>query len=633
MPDNKTLIEVIVKESGDVEFRKVRDGLKGLDDQTKKSDKSFGSGRESLRGFVGGMFVASGALEQFTGVAAKGSDELQLLSRVSQTAMVALSTGNIPLALLGSGIGFIISKMEQERAESEALMKPSKDLTQEIYALGDAHDALGKLIASVLNLTGKEADAVSKAAQSYQELRDPLEKVSALRLRMIETGKELAKAEVMITSATINNDVVSLNQANEMRDKAKQKLIDLTNEYVNSRESIQQQSDALNEQSRQFGILKGNAASMVSEMSNYRKQVDQINKEHKDYLKQYTKDWDTAEKDAKAARIKSQGDTEKSIEKINEDLTRQFSEMNYQRNLNARELAKQQQSIEEDAAKSSLAIKQGLERDLQKLDEDFGLTLQADHTERELETIKAAQDEKREELKTAASERLKEIEEARVERQGELEERKRQAAEAFEHQRGLAIEAADRQIEAQREASREQIKAINEALEKQKDALKEQHDKEAENYASSKKEASANHLERMKQLVDTRTEQQRLNDVTALLGKDGGIWDMAINKVLLYNRLINGPPLRNLEIPSSNFPGGGRKFQGGTDFRVPSGFPSDTFPFMAWLSSGERLRVTPSGGGTGGGGNVYNIYLQDSHDPTANAYAIHERILRSESQR
>lgn len=65
----------------------------------------------------------------------------------------------------------------------------------------------------------------------------------------------------------------------------------------------------------------------------------------------------------------------------------------------------------------------------------------------------------------------------------------------------------------------------------------------------------------------------------------------------------------------------------GLDFKVPPGFPNDSYFLPLAVTSGEQVNVTPAGaGGAGGGGNIIHIHVNGTGDPDLVANRVMQKL-------
>ncbi len=495
---------------------------------------------------------------------------------------------------------FVISQGDQNRAV-EAGRNVMRMIAPEIWARYEAESALNEKIA--------EGAALQERARLTDIYRKSILQAADEQERFIEA---IQKADAGLTQ--------SLAKLEQQYSEAQRRA---GLDRIRIEQDTAERLGAINAQlAERIGSIQENLVQQIGDIE------EQAGQAKSDAYEKYARDVSELNRDlVKAAeenthkRVKLEADAAEEIEQINSDL------------------ADTLQGISRDAAQSEATAKTWAE--VQRI--------RRDASAREKEAAdKAAKARTEAEAKKRAA-------------LDELAERKRQQDEEFQHRRALLDEeynrqntvrdrelreqiaraqrTANEQIEQARKTAAEQqrqteqtkqkqIEAINQQLAEQRRATNIQRDEQIAATQAAKDAETRAYEKRMKQLQDTRDENQRLAD--AMIALAGPAWEPWLAQAREYTNIVSNiptppsPPSYNQQWQSGYRPGGW--YASGLDAVISQ-------PTLIGVGErgAERVTVTPLTGASNSGQKAdaraiqfYNCVFRDAQD----VYAALDRYER-----
>ncbi len=550
---------------------------------TRREFSQTGSAAVFALSAIGGKAVEANA--QLAGVVGAAMQLGQAL---------AFGTGiGVALTVVALAVGALMTALDKSTPQIKAFKT-------EIDNLAKTDDAVRGLM-QLASVSEKQAQQMLEVAKSNREYAQALKDATKEQDNFFQRGV----AGWALIGQKLNEFFLSAIPGLKMfNDLGKEVAWNMREQSTAQAQNLQILADlapAYAEQIRLEDLMKNAIIEGTKENKRYREELDKLAEAHQKTMDSLAGGLAKLDIQAGADRIKVAADTNKEIERLNEDLGKRIGdiqagladrmkEMDYQRNEQLEQFAKDAANIEKNYTKDSRANEKDKQKSLADLSKDTAKSIKElekqkakdltgvetnrvkslaqldletkknlaraksqverdavmedakdqreaieaeaaarikeveDAAKERKQAILDAAEERRQEIELRAAERRSEIEAQRKEQLEQLEERKKEASERFEHEKLLAKQQADAQIAQAKRANDEQIKqakarekeqidAINARLDEEKRAIEERKNEELAAYQATQIEASKTHKQRMAELMDFSTEEQKLQKI------------------------------------------------------------------------------------------------------------------------
>lgn len=653
MPDNQVAVEFLANVKGAAEVAALDGAMKKADTTAKEHNKTVekhGQTTVNALGMSRREWMRTGSeasfyLQMIAGKSGEAGKSLgQMAGVVTQLGESAMFGGAMGVGIAAFAVG--ISALAAKKPEIEAL-------DNALASLGQPKATTG--LTQLLGVTEKQAAQMLEAAKESESYRKTLaalvhetEAAHSPTIKYVDAFGQLVE---WWKSGTTWGAVLTdqLRGMIGLLPAFREKLTGGGGQGGSSflgvdPDALAREAEAMKERTRQLEIYRTNIPAAAKEMGAYRDSLDKLSAAHKKATDGFAENWTKAESDASAKRIKLEVDTAEKIESINENLRERLRDMAEAQQEELEKFAEQRAKLASDSTEqitkaeknATAALTENwrkMRADIDTLDRETGKGISKAHTEREKAVIaqeaelkrKAIRDEaarQREQIATQRAERQAEIAVQRAERSAELVKQEADAARKYQRDQARAEKDAEKQREATRKQAQEQSTAIEKTLKDSLAAITKQRAEEAVTYQQAQTDAKKAHQQRIKDLTDTRTEQQKINAAIAELYQTH--YPALIAMAREYRAAQVGAGETGAGITYSSWQEHYRRQGFQTEpgqFRVIPGAINRPVPIIA---HGGEVIGRPSGGNT--------FYIYDARDPNAVANAV-ARILERERNR